>query len=594
MIDNTDECEWRTSFLSSKGLNFAIVGGGLSATAMLCQFVNKVQNKAEKKLLDPSQIIIQVFERGDIFGPGFPHNDRFVLPFHITNMCAFDMGILDGHPGDFQQWVTRHANFLQDRFTWFADFLLKSDNAREKCSHYPRAVMGEYLKFRFQQAFQFGRKIGLQIDLYPLSEVIDLRQEDDLIRLNIKDVKSESYFSKIVNRVLLATGHWFHKNDLDQYFDSPWPANDLLRDVPQGEKVAIIGTSLSAIETVLTLTSEGEFIRSDMGELLYRPPEDSRSFVLYSRRGLLPKVRGKMGDRANKFLNRKTLMRLLSANRGDLSLDTIFNLLNSDLEEAYGQPVDWEKIYNPTEKPADLLQGYLDDAIHGDGPNGELIWQTVLHQSFDIVRDIYLNLTLRDRRQFDRNYTSVFFTHAATMPAINAEKLLALIKAGIVEVRKLGTDYCLKKYDEKERYEFIYRDVQGNEQRDIYRYVVNARGQEKSLKTNPSTLAKNLLASEIVQIEEFRHLDQINHPNREVASTLASTDQVYKTGSIWIDPETHQIMKKGPDKKITKSNTIYAAGAMTRGQIIDASTVSGIVQATALIAENLVKDLMEN
>ncbi|NNK85270.1 MAG: hypothetical protein HKO91_06955 [Desulfobacterales bacterium] len=450
------------------------------------------------------------------------------------------------------------------------------------------------MKFRFQQAFQFGRKIGLQIDLYPLSEVIDLRQEDDLIRLNIKDVKSESYFSKIVNRVLLATGHWFHKNNLDQYFDSPWPANDLLRDVPQGEKVAIIGTSLSAIETVLTLTSEGEFIRSDMGELLYRPPEDSRSFVLYSRRGLLPKVRGKMGDRANKFLNRKTLMRLLSANRGDLSLDTIFNLLNSDLEEAYGQPVDWEKIYNPTEKPADLLQGYLDDAIHGDGPNGELIWQTVLHQSFDIVRDIYLNLTLRDRRQFDRNYTSVFFTHAATMPAINAEKLLALIKAGIVEARKLGTDYCLKKYDENESYEFIYRDVQGNEQRDIYRYVVNARGQEKSLKTNPSTLAKNLLASEIVQIEEFRHLDQINHPNREVASTLASTDQVYKTGSIWIDPETHQIMIKGGDQKFAKSNAIYAVGAMTRGQIIDASSASGIVQATSLIAENLVKDLMEN
>ena len=87
---------------------------------MLCQFVNKVQNKAEKKLLDPSQIIIQVFERGDIFGPGFPHNDRFVLPFHITNMCASDMGILDGNPCDFQQWVTRHVNFLQDRFTWFA------------------------------------------------------------------------------------------------------------------------------------------------------------------------------------------------------------------------------------------------------------------------------------------------------------------------------------------------------------------------------------------------------------------------------------------------------------------------------------------
>jgi uncharacterized NAD(P)/FAD-binding protein YdhS len=579
--------------LSGKGLNFAVVGGGLSATAMLCQFVNKVQNKAEKKFLDPSQIIIQVFERGDIFGPGFPHNDQFILPFHITNMCASDMGILDGHPGDFQQWVNRHVSFLQDRFSWFTDFFLEPDNAREKCNHYPRAFMGEYLKYRFQQAVQFGRKIGLQIDLYPLSEVIDLRQEDDKIQLTIKNLKSESCFSETANRVLLATGHWFKKNDWSHFFDSPWPAHDLLRGIPKGEKVAIIGTSLSAIETLLTLTSEGEFIRSDAGKLIYRPPEASRLFVLYSRRGLLPKVRGKIGNRVNKFLNRKNLTRLLSVNRGNLSLETIFNLLNSDLEEAYGHPIDWESILNPSETPSDLLQGYLNDAIHGDGPNGELIWQTVLHQSFDIVRDIYLNLKLGDRRHFDRNFTSVFFTHAATIPAVNAEKLLALIKAGIVKVRKLGTDYLLKKDDEKESYEFIYRDVHGNQKRDTYRYVVNARGQKKSIKTNPSNLAKNLLTSETVQIEECRHLDQTTHPDQELASTLASTDQIYKTGSIWIDPETHHIIEKKPDQKFAKSTTIYAVGAMTRGQIIDASTVSGIVQATSIVAEDLINYLIE-
>jgi len=106
-----------------------------------------------------------------------------------------------------------------------------------------------------------------------------------------------------------------------------------------------------------------------------------------------------------------------------------------------------------------------------------------------------------------KNYTSVFFAHAATQPAVNAEKLLALMKAGIVAVYKLGEDYRLVRDEAKECYEFIYRDNRGSLKRDAYSYVVNARGQEKSLETNPSALAKNLLKSGTVQIEEIQPAD---------------------------------------------------------------------------------------
>jgi len=451
--------------------------------------------------------------------------------------------------------------------------------------------MGEYLKTRFQEAAQFAQDIGLAIRLYPASEVVDLRRNGGKICLIIKDLLSENDFSSDADRVLLATGHWVGKNDQDGYFTSPWPAKKLLRKIPKGAKVAVIGTSLSAIETLLTLTSEGEFIHSRTGELVYAPPENSRRFFLYSRRGLLPKVRGKIGNYRNKVLTRENLDCLLSENHGNLTLDVVFNLLNSELENAYGQTIDWEEVVNPTGKPADLLQEYLDNTINGDGPNGELIWQTVLHQSFDMVRDVYLKLTIEERRRFDKNYTSVFFTHAATQPAINAEKLLALMKAGMVEVFKLGESYRLVRDEARDCHEFIYRDDQGNLKRDAYRYVINARGQEKSLESNPSALAKNLLKSGTVQIEEIRPVDQSTHPSRDVAPELEPAVDTYKTGSILIDPETHHIMQMGPDKKVTKSNAIYAVGAITRGQIIDASMARGIVQATSRIADDLVNYL---
>jgi hypothetical protein len=150
----------------------------------------------------------------------------------------------------------------------------------------------------------------------------------------------------------------------------------------------------------------------------------------------------------------------------------------------------------------------LEDARHGDGPDGELVWQTVLHQSFDMVREIYLRLALEDRERFDKTYTSLFFTHAATQPAINAEKMLALMKSRLVEVFKLGRNYQFVKNDTKDDWEFIYQDSNGETKTDAYRYVVNARGQAKSIQTDPSPLTKNLLKRGIVQNEETQPFNQ--------------------------------------------------------------------------------------
>ena len=568
------------------GFKFAIIGGGLTATAMLCQFVNRVRDKAEKGLLGPEKIEIQIYEKQDEFGPGFPHNDTFALPFHITNMCASDMGILVDRPEDFQDWVINNSDDLQKHFSYFHDLISELNGSRHECNHYPRAIMGAYLKTRFQEMVQSARKAGLAVNLYPVSEVVDLKQNADMISLRIKDLSSGPCFSNDVDRVLLACGHWSEELDQNGYFTSPWPAKKLIQEIPPNEKIAVIGTSLSAIETLLTLTSDGKFDRSESGKLTFTTSDNPRKFTLYSRRGLLPKVRGKMSGYRNRFLNQENLDRLMSENRGNLTLDRIFKLLNSELETAYGHTIDWQEVLNPAGKPVDLLQGYLDDALNGDGPGGELIWQTILHQSFDMVRDVYLNLKLEERRRFDNNFTTVFFTHAATQPAINAEKLLALMKSGIVEVVKLGNSYQLAKDEVNDYYKFIYRDTRGKLKQDTYRYVVDARGQKKSLKTNSSSLVENLLRRGTVLIKEFRSADH------DVSADWAPAGETYETGSIWIDPETHGIMQMGPENIATRSSDIYAVGTMTRGQIINASMARGIVQATSRIADDLVDYLI--
>jgi uncharacterized NAD(P)/FAD-binding protein YdhS len=568
--------------------NFAIIGGGLTATSMLYQFVNRVLQKRHLNPFDLTKIGIQVFEKQDTFGPGFPHSDKYVMPFHLTNMCAKDMGILVDNPMDFHDWVQRNRITIQDGISFLDAAFSSPDVGQDPCVHYPRAVMGEYLKTRFQQAVNQAREIGLKVSLHSNKEVIDVDLLDDRIRIYAKDLLSGQSYRSDADRILLATGHWFEENEQDRYFTSPWPAQHLLRNISEGAEVAVIGTSLSAIETVLTLSSDGQFIPDGSAGLEYMPSKNPRRFALYSRRGLLPKVRGKMGLYRNTHLTRENMRQLKAKNNGVLTLESVFHLLNSDLEAAYGRPMNWERILNPTDKPENLLEQYLKDAREGDGPHGELIWQTVLHQSFDMARELYLSLTPQDRQRFDKTYTSLFFTHAATQPAINAEKLLALMKAGMVKVFKLGDNYRFSKNDTTGAYEFIYPGTNGQTQTDTYRYVVNARGQERSLATNPSALARNLLKSRTVQTEEFRYGGDDMILKNRITDLQRSEYQNHTTGSILIDPETHHVMRGEPDGTVSASNAIYAIGAMTRGQILDASMAHGIARSTARIADDLV------
>ena len=88
---------------------FAIVGGGLTATSALCQIVDRLArlNDAGQNL--SRELSILVFEKKEEFGPGLPHSEQIVLPFHITNMRAEDMSVRADQPGDFEAWVKAHA-----------------------------------------------------------------------------------------------------------------------------------------------------------------------------------------------------------------------------------------------------------------------------------------------------------------------------------------------------------------------------------------------------------------------------------------------------------------------------------------------------
>ena len=557
---------------------FAIIGGGLTATSMLCQLVDKLLalRKAGRKCSQDLSLV--VFEKNEEFGPGLPHSDRNVLPFHITNMCAKDMTVRSGKPGDFQNWVQRNLRVLETVFPELASAAAWSDCQWQQCHHYPRAIMGEYLKSQFKDGVETARNLGLSVVLCPNCEVTDLHLQDESIYLSVNETSDSASRVYRADGVLLATGHWFESSDTENYFSSPWPAVKLLSSIPQGETVGVIGSSLSAIEVALTLSSDGHFARQSSGELYFVPADIPRRLILYSRNGLLPRVRGQSGLRKNRYLTCDRIRQLIAGNPRQLTLSVIFQLLDQELTAAYGRATDWQQVIRPAGDAAHRLQMDITDAQRGDGPDGELTWLTILVQIFPVVRDLYLNLTLAERQRFDREFTTLFFMHAATQPIINAEKLLALMRAGIVSIVKLGNHYRFEHNPASAEFEFIYDDSVGNSHRDAYHYVVNARGQSRSLESDRSALTNNLLNQGLIQVEETQAI--------EPAGLIS-----YKTGSILVNPETLQVIRPGSEANARLNGSIFAVGAMTRGQMIDASMANGIARSTAVIAEGLITGL---
>jgi uncharacterized NAD(P)/FAD-binding protein YdhS len=354
----------------------------------------------------------------------------------------------------------------------------------------------------------------------------------------------------------------------------------------------VIGTSLSAIETALTLCSDGTFLRGASGELVFTPSGNPRRLTLYSRRGLLPKVRGRRGNYRNTFFTREKIRTMQREGARKVRLENLFRLLDSDLRGAYGHPLDWAGVLDPKGAHQDLLAQYLRMSRQGDGPEGDVLWQTVLSQTFPLLRDIYAHLEMEERELFEREYSAVFFAHAATQPYINAEKLLALIKSGVVRVYRLGTEYGFQKNGKTGDFEFVFRPGRGHMKRNAHRYVVNARGQSQSVETDPSLLTRNLLESGMMQILTCCPMRKgTEGKGGEVTGKDRGGARV-KTGSVWIDPQTHRILHSGSEAVMGRSQPIYAVGAMTRGQIIDTSMAQGLARSTARAAAALIDSLI--
>ena len=258
--------------MKKKNVSIAIIGAGASGTILTNQIIEKAY-----KNLDVS-VTVYLIEKGTDFGPGLAYSTP--LSSHILNMRADTLGIEKDNPLHFMEWLKEQEDSGLGEF---------SSGMYDK-NYPPRKVYGKYLRYILDTAKKKTGSSQCRLELIN-GEVVDLEHNGATIHIKIADGTMIS-----VDYAVLAPGNFpssfLHElKGIKGYIPYPWPTSVITDNIPRDYPVCILGTGLSAIDTLFILLENDH-----RGEITF-----------ISRRGFLPKVQGEPFDYTLKYLTKENI-----------------------------------------------------------------------------------------------------------------------------------------------------------------------------------------------------------------------------------------------------------------------------------------------
>lgn len=498
-----------------RGVTYCVIGTGFSGTCALWHLVQRLTVPGCPSLPPPSAPTIVTVERGPVSGPGYPYGEDNTQLAHRCNNEAGSMGL---HGTDFVDWMAANKERLLRECPQFVlethpgtDPAAWQPDARE---FYPRALFGRYLRERFQEAVERARAHGITVRSYVRHEAVDGFTAPDGFRVLLRDLDTGREFTVAgLDRVLLSTGHWQPRvtgrlAGRPGHLAAPYPP-DAVRAVvhdrvrarhARGERprVFVEGMGPSGIDAILTLC-EGEFTYTSDGHVTaFRPAPHGTppEVVAGSRSGFFPPVRGPLPPYEPHHLTEENLAAIRRAHHGWLRIGPVLELLDRELRRASGGAVGWDAVSRP---PYPTARDKLADDLRASA-TGDLVHAVVLKAR---RMRFYHQLVPADKAVYDRMFDTHVIRTAVPMPAANAEKLLALMDAGVLTTVRLGYGASCTEATDDGAFRITYAPDGGPPVTLRADCVVRARSQDSGLDRHPSPLVQHLLRrGEIVPHEE--------------------------------------------------------------------------------------------
>jgi uncharacterized NAD(P)/FAD-binding protein YdhS len=394
---------------------------------------------------------VVVFERETDPGKGSPYHPHVNDQAMLANIASFELPPICE---TLVAWLRRQPDEALQRLSISRDRI----DDRE---FYPRVVLGEFLQSQFEQLVARGRQKGHAIDVRPLHRVVDikLRARDIQLDVSLPDGAAKHY---AFDHVVMATGHdWPQNTEIKPgYFVSPWPAAPL-KERAAGA-VGILGTSLSAIDALITVsTAHGAFYRDPTGALQYQGAPGSEAFTatLMSRKGLLPEADFYFDyPHAPLQICTEAAMDALIARKSARLLDEMFELFRRELaacDPDYAAKIGLSLLTVDTfasayfaarqnSDPFVWAASNLAEAEQNKINRHTVPWRDAILRMHEVLARAIPHLDKEDLARFHGSFKAVFVDDYATVPHESIRRLLALRRAGKLEILALGADYAVR------------------------------------------------------------------------------------------------------------------------------------------------------
>ncbi|MCG7601580.1 FAD/NAD(P)-binding protein [Halomonas sp. McH1-25] len=445
-------------------------------------------------------------EKNSTFGPGAAYNDD--LETNLLNTKTGYITIFPEKKSDFFNWLHNHP----EKWQWKYPSFVPDEN-----SYAPRPLFGQYLQHSFATLISYGVKKNVKI--IPVNaEVVDLKKMRDsysvITACNIT-IRSDYVF-------LMCGTLENKKQDTPKMkkgvISNPYPVSKLTSHFNREASVAIVGSRLSAIDTVIALKESGHVGTIDM----------------FSRSGFFPSVRGTQGRYTPKHLTTEKLNNIRLA-KGCLNLSDLSSLVVKDIDQYHIENPDHPREPLAIPSPAECLSTFLKKEIAlAEKPRG---WQAVLYSTNVIIDKMWNSLDNNEQERFKNNFLSTFLSYRVSIPMENAVKILSYLND---ESLRFFSGPISISYNDSGKPE-ILNDATLD--KTAYDHVVIATGSPKSYKNSNS----QLLAS----LEERGSISP--HP----------------FGGINVDETTYNII----DRNNIADEKVYAIGEITSGKFFFTSAL---------------------
>lgn len=465
----------------------AIVGSGPTG---IYTFFSLLKNKIP--------LSISIYEQAAQAGVGMPYSDDVNSRLMLANIASIEIPPI---VETFIEWLKQQDEEFLARYG-------VERSALHDRQFLPRVLLGSYFRAQFLALLEMARKQQIDVSVQESCCVVDLEASPDGVKLWTEREPQAQLF----DRVVIATGHVFPEDDeaTRSFFPSPW--SGLLEAKIPPCSVAVMGTSLSAIDAVMAVVAQhGEFVESEDGEQRFEKDAASEalSITLMSRSGILPEADFycPIPYDPPQIATEESIEREIAVGSFGL-LDRVFALVAKELETA--DPF-WARSVGLATLDADsFAKAYFADrakhnpfrwAAHNlreveknKREKKTVPWRYAILRVHEAVETIVPHLEELDRERFNAGLARVFSDNYAAIPSESIRRLLALRQASVIEILELGNEYEMHVKD-------TYTEIVIGKKRYRFDVFIDARGQ-KPLKTKDLPFPR-LRQQLLVEGEEF-------------------------------------------------------------------------------------------